>query len=166
MEIDFSEKPEGATHYKKDGAYAGEFFRYENGEVQSFWTRKNRWDQTDRVSIDELTQISSGVDGIGLPPIGTECEAFNDHLEEWILVRVIDHQGSTQSAVCREIGTDKLWWSDSFRPVKTEDEIAKEEKQNWCRDTLLECGHLHPSLELSLLAQSMYDKGYRKQVTP
>lgn len=159
MEIDFSDKPEGATHYKKDGAYAGEFFRYENGEVQSFWTRKNRWDQTDRVSIDELTQISSGVDGIGLPPIGTECEAFNDHLEEWILVRVIDHQGSTQSAVCREICTDKLWWSDSFRPVKTAEEIKAEERKKF----IDECGDFSSvTTRWTDVFGMMYDAGYRK----
>lgn len=117
--------------------------------------------QSLRVYIPKKAELVTS----SVPPIGTECEAKNALTDTWRKVKVIDHQGSVNSAVCREIGTDKLWWSDSFRPAKTEDEIAKEEKQNWCRDTLLECGHLHPSLELSLLAQSMYDKGYRKQVT-
>lgn len=81
--------------------------------------------QSLRVYIPKKAEWVAG----SVPPIGTECEAKNRMNDTWRKVKIIDHQGSTQSAVCREITTDKLWWSDSFRPVKAVEEIAKETRK-------------------------------------
>ena len=54
MDIDLSYAPKGTTHYKKEGEYAGSFYRYEDGVVKSFWGRKNRWEETGLVNIETV----------------------------------------------------------------------------------------------------------------
>lgn len=120
--------------------------------------------------------------GEGLPPVETVCEVlYNSDPEEFVTCKVI---GYDENDVVIRITSGKrtgqyervppAWTGRTvFRPIPTPEQIAAEEREKakmvrlaWVRDTLFECGHLHPSFELSQLAGSMYDKGYRKQVAP
>lgn len=66
--------------------------------------------------------------GVGLPPVGTNCEAYSVLSEEWYLVKIIDHQGSNGSAACRML-TNKLFWSYKFRPIRTSEQIEAEKRE-------------------------------------
>lgn len=135
MEIDWNKGPEGAIGFA-EGLRPGHdtiWYRQKpNGDLE-YCTDDHHdvWMESFLMPENVVwrkAEVSSW-NGEGLPPVVTECEAKNALSGEWIRVKVIDHQGSTQSAVCREIGTDKLWWSDSFRPIRTPEQIEENERE-------------------------------------
>lgn len=114
--------------------------------------------------------------GEGLPPVGAMVEihkngyGIRESAEAFMGIPVevcaVFTAGEGVSMIAVYGGPDlgcEVFRADMARPVRTPEQIAAEDKQKWCRDALLECGHMHPSLDLSILVQSMYDKGYRKQ---
>ena len=105
--------------------------------------------------------------GVGLPPIGmASCEYLGAHqYDEWTVVNIFAHYGHT---VFVDFGDGWRAEKDSsrFRPIKTAEQLAEEERKSqildmidsfgtdtaiWGRDAVMEiCGHL-------------WEYGYRKQ---
>lgn len=171
MEIDWSKAPEWAQCVIESEEFSGQYYWAEpwgtsNGKRCAFGSEDRAlrdFDIANTAGKNAWHLIESRPASIwpesGRPPIGTECEAFNDHLEEWIAVKIIDNHNCVHSAACREIGTDKLWWSDSFRPVRTAAEIAADERESAVNGMLT-----HDAFGGSRrgLAEALYDAGYRK----
>ena len=111
--------------------------------------------------------------GEGLPPVGMVCECrlpgeiTNDY--SWVEARVIWHNGPTECAVIRS--TSKLAWCDEFRPIRTPEQIAEEEREKAITQILnLMLGHdqasIHEDTVQALCAKRIYDAGYRKPPAP
>ena len=109
-------------------------------------------------------------DGEGMPPVGSaSCEYLGAHkYDEWTVVNIFAHYGHT---VFVDFGDGWRAEDDSsrFRPIRTDDQIAAEERKSeilemidafgtetaiWGRDAVMEiCGHL-------------WESGYRKEQKP
>lgn len=98
-------------------------------------------------------------DGSGLPPVGTVCEYYCTEGDEWRKCRIVAYYFAKVvavdaldcSAVCLRVGL--------FRPIKTPEQIAREERSAAIQEMMGVAsgfGYLLDSLE------SLYDAGYRK----
>lgn len=165
-DIDWSKAPEGAEFYspKTEKIFAC-WYKKVDGRIYCALDDGHGFTEEWAVRtamLGELIERPKVWPDSGLPPIGTECEAKNRMNDTWYLVKIIDHQGSVNSAVCREIGTDKLWWSDSFRPVKTAEEIAAEVKEAGIQQMLSEFSHTGSLTSFYEVCEALYAAGYRK----
>lgn len=114
--------------------------------------------------------------GNGLPPVGTVCECHlpgeltNNY--SWVQAKVIWHNGPTECAVIRS--TSKLAWCDEFRPIRTPEQIAADERLHEIRNALtaIKAGQQQFPNDLVrgnivvATVEAMIDAGYRKQLTP
>lgn len=114
----------------------------------------------------EVGRITRQWNGEGLPPVGTVCECHlpgeltNNY--SWVEAKVIWHNGPTECAVVRS--TSKLAWCDEFRPIRTPEQIAAEDRQRAIEDLgeWLSTNCSIPTPHLWEAAQKIYDAGYRK----
>jgi hypothetical protein len=98
--------------------------------------------------------------GEGLPPVGMVCEAMNPIECRWLKVRILDHEGSVLTAVCR--GEDnRLWWAQRFRPIRTAEQIAAEEREAELNRMVATVSMLDKGWARKVCA-GLYDAGYRK----
>lgn len=102
--------------------------------------------------------------GEGLPPVGVECEVKNDINDGWDRVdEVLAHTTIKGAVVAVFKRDDRVFYSpaDAFRPLRTPEQIAAEERQRaieqMASDALGRCD-IHG-------ATYLYNAGYRK-VTP
>lgn len=106
--------------------------------------------------------------GYGLPPVNCFCETLDEDVDCWVKVEIYAHtefMGETHA--CAKNGTDMFYGlAHEFRPIKTAEQLAEEERKSqildmidsfgtdtaiWGRDAVMEiCGHL-------------WEYGYRKQ---
>ena len=170
MNIDWSKAPEGATHYYKNSPQpwrdlSGYNWKYfSSGEWHSgpsVCTSDELMREIGKVLFAKpLTQPWAGE---GLPPVGAVCECnlpgelTNNY--SWVEARVIWHNGPTECAVVRS--SSKLAWCDEFRPIRTPEKIAADERQAAIKEMI---GHIGGSRRCE--AEVLYDAGYRKQVQP
>ena len=160
-EVDWSKAPEGATHYNAkcgynwlkdtpasyfngDGwiEYSGLSNKYAMNHLRNAVKRPQEWD------------------GVGLPPVGTVCEFKKD---EWVSCEVFGHRVCSNGDVEVFVNLKKGWDYTSslgrFRPIKTQEQIAAEERLHTIdemHDLILGWG-----VEKRMLAV-LYDAGYRK----
>lgn len=101
--------------------------------------------------------------GEGVPPIGTICEYYWTEGDEWRKCEVVAYYQSnvvavdvfTSIAVCVHFGLGL------FRPIRTPEQLAAEEKSK-AVDEMLDSAGLWISLKDVM--ETLYDRGYRKQV--
>lgn len=101
--------------------------------------------------------------GEGVPPIGTICEYYRSEGDEWRKCEVVAYHNSNivavdvfdSTAVCLHFGLSL------FRPARTPEQIAAEEKSK-AVDEMLDSAGLWISLKDVM--ETLYDRGYRKQV--
>lgn len=109
-------------------------------------------------------------DGVGLPPVGCECEALIPYLDEekhqWRKVKVVcdgDEFNAVGELIVVDLENTRPYWTDGFRPLRTKEQIEMDEMKN---DLALIIGKLHhgevSGTELVLLVSEMHKKGYRK----
>lgn len=97
-------------------------------------------------------------DGTGLPPVGTVCEYLGAHrYDEWSVVRIFAEWGDK---VFVDFGDG---WRDErdesrFRPMRTPEQIASEEREKAIHAMLDE----FPGLDAQTAAL-IYDACYRKE---
>ena len=105
--------------------------------------------------------------GEGLPPVGIEIEAMmrrNMHDDyAWRRAKVVHGciPGSEGEVLVYDVETTSPAWVDEFRPIRTPEQIAAEEREAGITQMRELVGSLnsHPFAEL-------WDAGYRKQPTP
>lgn len=107
--------------------------------------------------------------GVGIPPNGTECEAFHPSRETWLPVKILDHQTGSECCACRD-DQDYLWWSTKFRVIRTAEQIAADERLHEVRNACTAINHkIEPfnsnidcSMAIRMTIEAMIDAGYRK----
>lgn len=122
-----------------------------------------------QAAVDALKAGEQAWDGEGLPPVGTVCEfyAYRGGDPVWKECKVIAHDNAI--AVINYKGNYSGHPHNQFRPIRTAEQIAAEERKTqilemidvfgldtsiWGLDTVRDiCGHL-------------WEAGYRKQVQP
>ncbi|MGY1448754.1 hypothetical protein ACW582_16355 [Pseudomonas chlororaphis] len=109
--------------------------------------------------------------GEGLPPVGTVCEArIYDGTGNlaWFECRVIHHHPRHEGSAAIAHGNEELLgWSSDFRPIRTPEQIAAEEREKAIEE-MAAVAHRQgqPFVTKREMAARLYDAGYRKQVAP
>ncbi|QHJ83097.1 MAG: hypothetical protein [Caudoviricetes sp.] len=122
------------------------------------------WSDTEACELcNKIRKIVVEWNGEGLPPVGTVCECHlpgeltNNY--SWVEAKVIWHNGPTECAVVRS--TSKLAWCDEFRPIRTPEKIAAEEREAAIVEIMSASG-LRARDGSREVATAIYDAGYRK----
>lgn len=104
-------------------------------------------------------------DGVGLPPVGCECEALIPYLDEmqrkWRKVRVVfrgDEFNSAGEFVVIDMENTSAYWADEFRPLPTKERIEREDAIN----EMARIMSSHPTITHEAIADLIFDAGYRK----
>ena len=154
---------------------------YFDADVRPFYTSLNAEDSGARGAVITQAQWQAAVDAlnapkvvewdeVGLPPIGmASCEYLGAHkYDEWTVVNIFAHYGNT---VFVDFGDGWRAEKDSsrFRPIKTAEQLAEEEKKKVIDDMqrIYEESMLDYSSRLGHASRpaikALYEAGYRKQ---
>lgn len=173
QEINWDQAPEGATHYTKANSAASKWLKVEGIGLVYYWDYPGWMEYScDLAAYEHLDQSierpsdpePAAWNGEGLPPVGTVCEALNGFKEEWRKVKILDHEGTVPTAACRdEIG--RLWWSQCFRPIRTPEQIAAEERSARICEMASVIGAPLCQLTPTEIIEKLDDAGYRKTQT-
>ena len=175
-----------------EGAYGGQWRACREG--QFFTVHRKPEDYCEHSHGNEQgcpecgKEFSSAWTGEGLPPVGAVCEfaggtpcpedPFDKDLKEGMKVTIIAHfkcgdftlaaftfdpENPDRGMVQVEQGN-----FGCFRPIRTPDQIAAEERQKGIEElgNFLATNSTTPTPYLWEAAQKIYDAGYRKQVAP
>lgn len=98
-------------------------------------------------------------DGGGLPPIGTVCEYYRSEGEEWRKCTIVAYYLASAVAVDALDCSAVRLRIGLFRPIKTPEQIAREERLHAIGEMikLVKIHHTYKDI-MSVL----YDAGYRK----
>lgn len=179
-EIDWSKAPEGSTHFYKCGNM---FLKVDGDGMVSYLRTDGVWEHN-RCHVDSyggyLTPRPSAWSGDGLPPVGTVCEFMctaRDSARDWgsCLVKyaseftvVLDDYSSKSGRLDGEFVAHPI--TLKFRPIRTPEQIAAEEREKAVTDICLEVEGLVSRFNVSIdtsaamraVVEAMYDSGYRK----
>ena len=171
-EIDWSKAPEGATHYFPS---TEEWYLAGNGCAPLVWTgmwcKAFQFSQREHKCVQRPTTQSWSDEG--LPPVGVVCEAGIPHTSGangenrsivWIEGRVIAYH---------EIkGRQYAWFAEDdgfyppavleFRPIRTPEQIAADEREAACEAMLQIAKARRPDPDVYEAIATLYDAGYRK----
>ena len=106
--------------------------------------------------VAQPTQDNSWYEREELPPVGYECEAI--HNGEWVAVEVLRHRVNNVEmnvAAVMDCTSFNVFWSDDFRPLRTEREKTIDEMNGLVGDI-----EEYPTWRDAMAA--LYDAGYRK----
>ena len=168
MKIDLSKKPEGATHINPHSGLWIKCFGGNSGSYQFF--KDGEWEVGLGCMSNSYLEIAQPEPwtGKGLPPVGMVCEAMLPSMNhQWAEAVVVWHHPEHEgSAVVVHGGGRLTGWSSAFRPIRTPEQIAAEEREK----AVFEIAHIlidnrHDSAEYHQ-AGRIYDAGFRKQPSP
>lgn len=171
-EIDWSKAPEGATKYYPETQNHVEHWLKKEGDKWLVWTAHGgRWFP----HIDPVDPVYEGIyydkpapewSGEGLPPVGAVCEAkVLDGTGNfvWRECRVIHHHPRhAMSAAVAHGNEELLGWADYFRPLRTPEQIAAEEREKAAKQICIDAGSPELTRGQMAIAYRLYDHGYRK----
>lgn len=172
IDIDWSKAPEWANAVIRSNE-VGEFFVSQWGGISArlrIGSSVIDEDSADMIPPHHWVLVetrSAPWTGEGLPPVGIEIEAMlrrNMHDGyAWHRAKVVHGPlpGSEGEVLVFCLETTSPAWVDEFRPVRTPEQIAAEEKVAAIKEMQQVVGsfNLEPF-------QCLYDAGYRKQVAP
>ena len=159
-EVDWSKAPEGATHYNEDC-----FCPWLKETPASYFKGDDWIEYSTAPNNNSIEHLRDAVkrpqewDGSGLPPVGTGFEYFCVGGGEWIKCEIVGHYFENvvavgvldSNAVCLPAGL--------FRPIKTPEQIAAEERLH-AIDEMID--FVVPCITYRNLIGALYDAGYRK----
>ena len=165
MNIDWSKAPEDATHYNTGNKMfycfsRGNYYFYALNNVDLVFGGSPE-DYSDSTLI-ERPKKQEAWDGGGKPPIGIECEVrFND---VWSICKTLAYHQVLDTAVAVHLlnGSNSLFWCATFRPIKTAEQVAAEEREKAIAD-MMEVTSDGISCIGKDDALALYKAGYRKQ---
>ncbi len=185
MSIDWNTAPEGATHWEPRGTVFGEGWMKKAGNEWSYWLEGSEvwagvWADCFVSAEREATfeaRPKEAWDGQGLPPVGTVCEYNN--LEphpvntdlKWSPVHIVAHdtQGGEVFAVFSSLsGYHGDRRPGCFRPIRTPEQIAAEEREKAVQEMLALDEYPHGQDRGGMMSRAdfcrvLYDAGYRRQ---
>jgi len=109
--------------------------------------------------------------GKGLPPVGTVCEHSNiNHWEPWTKVTIVAHHFIEEDDLLVAVfvyknGSSHSSEGDHFRPLRTSDQIAAEERKKAIDEMVYGACGAEPdgaNTTAFMLCGLLYDAGYRK----
>lgn len=159
-QIDWSNAPEGATHYYP---LTEEWYLVGYGCVPLVWT--GMWCKAFQFAKreDKCVQrpTTPSWSGEGLPPVGVVCEYMAAD-ELWIECEVVAHRNN--AAIVIDNGYDcALVPARELRPIRTPGQIAADDREVAVAEMLGLFGGTDS--RDTYLMQRLYDAGYRKQLT-
>ncbi len=177
-EIDWSKAPEGynfalSTAAGWDGgSWLKGTVRFAKREgLGHFTCEKGEHPQIGISSWEVIAERPQPWSGEDLPPVGAVCEVKND-IDGWDAVdEVLAHTEIKGAAVAVFKRDDRVFLSpaDSFRPIRTPEQIAAEDRENevdaLCYDIVSHYEAPKMSEHYLGLAKALHAAGYRK-VTP
>lgn len=100
-------------------------------------------------------------DGEGLPPIGIECEVrFND---VWSICKTLAYHQVSDTAVAVHFldGSNSLFWCAKFRPIKTAEQLAEQDREDAANKMFQRFGGIGGLTKKQCIW--VISEGYRKQ---
>jgi len=183
--------PEG-TQFIESGCGNKGFRKYEKGQwwfFEGFW-RVVDWKMGDLTPVSSHPDYAAPIeswDGKGMPPVGTECE-FTGHspseydktdpdLHVGDKVKIIAHfhvEGGFKMAAFlfnaqlhnknRGPAYVEQGGAGCFRPIRTPEQIAAEEREQAIKQMISDTHILAGTMgNRQMMAEQLYDAGYRKQ---
>lgn len=191
MEIDWSKAPEGTTHFNTGMNSRVDGWMKSENEIWHWWPStgasiEKKWypllNQL-RIYTDRFIERPVAWSGEGLPPVGTVCEFAGFNPEETVptdpsvgdKVTVIAHylSGCVQIAAftyncAANFGSLHVAQGahGCFRPIRTAEQIAAEERRNAVQQMLVDVSNMGRDVLTFTNAEDLYDAGYRKQAKP
>lgn len=173
--IDWNKAPSGATHYNADAAHP--WLRKE-GSGLYFWVGDWGWQKYSCTNMSNI-HLSSAIpkptgenavkhpqewDGSGLPPVGTVCEYLWVEGKEWRKCEVVAHYFANVVAVDVLDSSAVCLSHRLFRPIKTAEQIAADEKRRLAIDEMYSVLTAEGKTMIAVDWQlgALYDAGYRK----
>lgn len=101
--------------------------------------------------------------GEGLPPVGAVCEAYDYNDGKWVVGKMLMHGNSDHAFAT---GTPECWgtlfWACEFRPIRTPEQIAAEEREKAVSE-MAAIAQVATGLIVNRADfEALYDAGYRK----
>lgn len=169
---DFKNAPEGTTHFHPETAIATKcWVKIENGVVYFRYSTNNSWyhwfdcnEEGREYYISSFVEIKpSGKEDFPQIPltVGDNCEAYHEVLGWWYHVKILaqhPHPTNKVAYACMNLSNNTLFWSDTFRPLKTKEEIEREEAIAEMRKDIMDHDYHIESLDEHLIS-----KGWRKK---
>lgn len=170
INIDWSYAPSGATHFHKGDIMYRPHWRksgfYCDLGLEAFGWIKDTYPSPISECIERPKKQDSW-DGSGKPPIGIECEVrFND---VWSICKTLAYHQVSDTAVAVHFldGSNSLFWCATFRPIKTAEQLAEEEKVAAIAEmqsvVMSASGCTVSTISECLAIVALYEAGYRKQ---
>jgi hypothetical protein len=162
-EVDWDIAPSGATHYNAKCGFPWlkeTPASYFNGD---YWIEYREYDSNAKRHIRNAVKRPQEWDGVGLPPVGTVCE-YRVNKDEWVSCEVLQHLLRSNDDVEVFVSLKNSWdyssAPDRFRPTKTSEQVAAEERSLAIKE-MCEVASKRNTKGLTLM-ESLYDAGYRK----
>lgn len=185
-DIDWSKAPEGATHYAHgSGDWHAAWYIVAAPTVASMLDDgvDDEWewrpiDQEDRAELIPrlVARPAPQRSGTGLHPVGACVEMVNDKdymVSDYgkqfigepcvVMAAFINSQGIDMVAVEKDDGACWCFRADMCRPIRTEAQIAEEDRDKACEAMLEIAKSRRPDPDVYEAIATLYDAGYRKQ---
>lgn len=177
MNIDFSKAPDWAI---------GHALHAFGGEIREVWVGEYQYQRLDQLKafpygggnsdhrhnprrsefhFEQLRPVLWT--GEGMPPAGTVCEAMLPSAgHQWVEGLVVWHHPELEGSAAVIHGGGRLvGWSSAFRPIRTPEQIALEERERAINGMIADTNILTGIMsDRRIMAGQLYDAGYRKQV--
>ena len=165
MNIDWSKAPEGATHKDPDTdcfyKLVKDVWHLIFGDGESVVSASIYNGETKPSDLIERPKNQEAWNGNGKPPIGIECEVrFND---VWSICKTLAYHQVSDTAVAVHFlnGSNSLFWCATFRPIKTAEQLADEEREDAANKMFQRFGGIGGLTKKQCIW--VVSEGYRKQ---
>ena len=110
------------------------------------------------MSAQEIDLSKAPWNGQGLPPVGTVCEGGRARTGAFNECVVIAHRNGMAIAVFTD--QEELQWVSEFRPIRTPEQIATDEREAAINEILSDFGRWSCTGDIAL---NLYLAGYHKK---
>lgn len=175
--IDWSNAPEGATHYYHGSStpwrdLSGEKWKWFSGD-QWHCSGSPSSEMMDDYSDRMTEKPSSAWNGEGLPPVGLEVEWLECKQTGWQRVTVLGYYLNSAWIAPHKKEPITVFNPANFRPIRTPDQIAEEERIAGLNEMIRHIkdhplgthgvSHLQELMIHEDVARDLWEAGYRKQ---
>lgn len=165
IEVDWTEAPEGTTHYVPDSdIYLEAWYKEVDGRWM-FWLvdGDHGWYYTDSLPPTAIARPTEW-NGTGLPPVGTKCEV-HIYNNTWVKCTVVAHFENRAVVVMDNGEVAQIRDANHLRPIHTPEQIAAKKREK-AISTMLEIFITGVERDTEQNTRSgieaLYNAGYRK----
>ena len=163
-EVDWRKAPSGATHCNVKCGYPWlketPISYFVHGDWVEYCASSYKHGMT---HLKNAVKRPQEWDGGGIPPVGAVCE-YRVNPDEWVSGEVFGHRACSNGDVEVFVNLKNNWdyssAPDRFRPIKTLEKIAAEERLH-ALDEMMYLAQRGGSTYIDVM-KTLYDAGYRK----